>query len=131
MFPIEGARKVCAMPKQIRQEDNCIDYIEMSVTDIARSKQFYGSVFGWTFTDYGENYCEFTDGRIKGGFEKSTDVTCGGPLVVLYHADLESVLDKVKTSGGHITRHIFQFPGGERFQFCDPEGYELAVWRHT
>ena len=119
------------MPKQNSQENDCIDYIEMNVTDIGRAKQFYGTVFGWTFTDYGENYCEFNDGRMKGGFEKSDHVTTGGPLIVLYHADLEAVLQRVKASNGIISREIFQFPGGERFQFQDPEGYELAVWRYT
>jgi predicted enzyme related to lactoylglutathione lyase len=30
-----------------------IDNIEFNVADIARSKRFYGEVFGWQFTDYG------------------------------------------------------------------------------
>lgn len=38
----------------IRGKDRQIDNIEFNVGDIGRSKAFYGSVFGWTFTDYGE-----------------------------------------------------------------------------
>lgn len=115
--------------EQNRQEDNCIDYLELNVTDIARAKQFYGEAFGWTFTDYGPEYCEFTDGRMKGGFNGMDPVRPGGPLIVLYHSDLERARQNVVGAGGEITRPVFQFPGGERFQFTDPEGYELAVWR--
>ena len=45
-----------------------IDYVEFSVGDIARSRQFYGEAFGWSFKDYGPGYCEFSDGRLTGGF---------------------------------------------------------------
>lgn len=43
--------------------DRRIDYVEFNVSDIAASKAFYGGAFGWTFTDYGPEYCEFQDGR--------------------------------------------------------------------
>jgi predicted enzyme related to lactoylglutathione lyase len=33
--------------------DRQIDYVELNVGDIARSKKFYGGAFGWSFTDYG------------------------------------------------------------------------------
>ena len=54
--------------------DRQIDNIEFNVSDIARSKEFYGKAFGWRFTDYGPSYCEFTDGRLTGG------LTTGGPI---------------------------------------------------
>lgn len=43
-----------------RGKSNQIDNIEFNVADIARSKRFYGDVFGWTFTDYGPAYTEFS-----------------------------------------------------------------------
>ena len=45
-----------------------IDYIEFNVASTAASKAFYGGAFGWTFQDYGPDYCEFRDGRLTGGF---------------------------------------------------------------
>ena len=30
--------------------------------------------------------------------------------------------------GGTIVKPVFEFPGGRRFHFTDPDGYELAVW---
>ncbi|MEO1610251.1 MAG: VOC family protein [Pseudomonadota bacterium] len=112
-------------------QDRCINYIEFNVADITRSKKFYGQAFGWRFIDYGPNYCEFSDGHMKGGFDASGLVTRGGPLVVLYGNDLEKVLEDVEAAGGEIVKPIFEFPGGRRFHFNDPDGYELAVWSET
>ena len=109
--------------------DRKIDYIEFNVTDIARSKAFYGGAFGWTFTDYGPHYCEFQDGRLTGGFTTLAPVNAaGGPLVILFADDLEATLARVESAGGGIVKPIFEFPGGRRFQFADPDGSELAVW---
>lgn len=109
--------------------DRKIDYIEFNVADIAASKAFYGSAFGWTFTDYGPQYCEFRDGRLAGGFTTLMPVRAkGGPLVILFAADLEATLDRVERSGGRIVKPVYPFPGGRRFHFEDPDGYELAVW---
>ena len=105
-----------------------INYVEFPVRDIEKSKSFYGTAFNWTFTDYGPNYCEFNDGQMKGGFELSEEVHPGQPLVVLYSDDLERTQTNITNAGGTIVREIFDFPGGCRFHFTDPDGYELAVW---
>jgi predicted enzyme related to lactoylglutathione lyase len=117
------------MVEQNAQISNLIDYIEFNVADIERSKAFYEQAFGWTYVDYGPDYCEFNDGRMKGGFTTQDPVNTGGPLIVFYHDDLQSALANIVAAGGEITKEIFQFPGGERFQFKDLDGYELAVWR--
>jgi len=109
-------------------QDRCINYIEFNVSDISRSKSFYGEAFGWTFTDYGPSYCEFSDGHMKGGFDSSEPATKGGPLVILYARDLADVQRRIEAAGGEIVKPIFEFPGGRRFHFTDPDGYELAVW---
>jgi len=109
-------------------QDRRIDYIEFNVADIARSKDFYGAAFDWTFTDYGPDYCEFSDGHMKGGFDATGRVSLGGPLVVLFGADLPDIQGRIEAAGGTIVKPIFTFPGGRRFHFTDPDGYELAVW---
>ena len=109
------------------QNDRRIDYIEFSVTSVAEAKRFYGQAFGWSFEDYGPDYASFADGRLSGGFQ-AAQVGAGGPLVVIYAADLESQERRVKQAGGSIVRPIFSFPGGRRFHFTDPSGNELAVW---
>ncbi|KAB5625767.1 VOC family protein [Pseudomonas putida] len=112
----------------IRGQDRQIDNIEFNVTDIGRSKAFYGAVFGWTFTDYGPTYTEFSDGRLSGGFTTGEAVRPGGPLVILYADDLEATQRRAEAAGARISRATFDFPGGRRFHFIDPDGYELAVW---
>ena len=110
--------------------DRRIDNIEFAVSDIARSRAFYGAAFGWTFTDYGPAYCEFSDGRLTGGLAKGTP-TPGGPLVILYADDLAATQRRLEAAGARIAKPVFSFPGGRRFHFLDPDGYELAVWSDT
>lgn len=113
-------------------EDKRINYIELPSKDFSSTKAFYGKVFGWTFQDYGENYCAFNDGRLDGGFYRSSlrsDSTKeGAALVVLYADDLEATLKRITDADAEIWMEIFSFPGGRRFHFLDPSGNELAVW---
>ena len=111
-----------------REHDRRIDYIEFAVADVAVAKRFYGEVFGWKFTDYGPDYASFEDGPLTGGFSGGGSARPGGPLVVIYAADLEAVLEAVKAAGGKVIRPTYDFPGGRRFHFQDPSGHELAVW---
>ena len=110
------------------EKDKRIDYIELPVKDMNEAKKFYSEVFGWDFVDYGPDYASFNDGRLDGGFRKESSVQKGGPLVVFYATQLESIQTKIKDSGGIIVKDIFEFPGGRRFHFTDPSGNELAVW---
>jgi predicted enzyme related to lactoylglutathione lyase len=107
---------------------NQIDNIEFNVRDIERSKAFYEAAFGWTYTDFGPSYTEFTDGRLKGGFTTGEEIRPGGPLVILYADGLGLVQQRLEDAGATITRPVFAFPGGRRFHFKDLDGYELAVW---
>ena len=111
-----------------------MDYIEFPAIDIKATKRFYEGVFGWKFTDYGPSYTSFHDGRLGGGFNcESQPVGADGAktrgvLVVLYATSLDEVYGRVKAAGGKIVRETFEFPGGRRFHFADPNGNELAVW---
>ena len=105
-----------------------MDYVEFSVHDIARSKAFYGAVFGWSFVDYGPAYTSFTDNGLGGGFTTDGTPNPGGSLMVFHVDDLEAALARAKSAGAVIVKPIFSFPGGKRFQFRDPDGYEIAAW---
>lgn len=103
-------------------------YIELPVTDLAAAKAFYSQVFGWSFEDWGPEYCAFIDAGLDGGLAR-TDVppTRGGPIPIVYSDDLAASEAAVIAAGGVIVaRH--DFPGGTRFHFTDPAGNELAVW---
>ena len=114
--------------------DQRIDYVEFSFGEIARSRDFTARAFGWSFKDYGPSYCEFNDGRLTGGFALGGDGSSGGPskasgpLVIIYAHDLAETQRRVEEAGGKIVKPAYSFPGGRRFHFADPDGYELAVW---
>jgi uncharacterized protein len=107
-----------------------INYIEFDVVDMAQSKQFYEAAFGWKFNDYGGVYAGIQKhgGGEAGGLRLTAERASGGPLVILFSADLDRSLAAVRAAGGEITQEPFEFPGGRRFHFKDPSGYELAVW---
>jgi predicted enzyme related to lactoylglutathione lyase len=110
---------------------NTIDYIEAPSRALAETKKFFSALFDWKFEDYGPDYAAFDDGRMAGGFftaNKTASTDDGSPLIVFYHSDLASMLDKVKKLGGHITKDIFDFPGGRRFHFRAPGTGEFAIW---
>ncbi len=113
------------MPSEHKEDS--IDYVEFAAPEMDSMKAFYGSVFGWLFTDYGPDYADFETGSITGGFSRLADAG-SSPLVVLYARDLESKLKQIVDAGGEISRDILSFPGGRRFQFRDPCGNELAIW---
>ena len=108
-----------------------INYVEFPARDIAATKAFFTTVFGWAFEDFGPEYAAFSNQGVDGGFfksELSSSTGTGGALVVLYSDSLEQLLRKIEQAGGTIVRPIFQFPGGHRFHFTEPSGNELAVW---
>ena len=111
--------------------DQKINYIELPARDLDAVERFYKAAFGWTFTDYGPEYRAFNDGSMDGGFFKSdasSSSAKGAALVVLYADKLEQTRDTVVSCSGTLVRDIFDFPGGRRFHFADPNGNELAVW---
>ncbi len=103
-----------------------IDYIEFGTTDLPATRQFYQTVFGWKFTDYGPHYTSFEDGRLAGGFT-SDGIPGRSPLVVIYAADLAATRARVVAAGA-APFNDHEFPGGRRFHVVDPGGNEIAVW---
>jgi predicted enzyme related to lactoylglutathione lyase len=113
--------------------ENCrINYVELNVRDIDKAKAFYGKAFGWTFTDYGPQYTEFSDGAMKGGFTTQAPPSpAGGPLVVLYADKLEAARDSVLAAGGKIKLDIFAFPAGGAFISTTQTGMSWRSGRRT
>lgn len=108
-----------------------ISYVEFPARDIPATKEFFQSVFGWSFADFGPEYTTFTNQGLDGGFFKSglcSSTQRGAALVILYSNHLEKTQAKVEQAGGEISKPIFSFPGGRRFHFREPSGNELAVW---
>ncbi len=111
-----------------------LNYVEFGAKDLASTKSFFSSVFGWEFVDYGPEYTAFSNQGLDGGFFKAdccSQTVTGGALLVFYSSDIEATLNKVVQYGGEIVHPIFEFPGGCRFHFQEPSGNEFAVWSET
>mgnify|MGYP005989396895 CR=1 FL=1 len=108
-----------------------INYVEFPARDLAAAKQFFQEVFDWAFTDYGAEYTAFSNAGLKGGFYKAdlcSSTEKGAALIVFYSPVLEQTLTNIEKAGGIVVKPIFEFPGGRRFHFTDPNGNEFAVW---
>jgi len=108
-----------------------IDYLEFPAKDFEKTKTFFETVFGWSFTDFGPEYTAFKNAGIDGGFfksDQSVSTEKGSALIVFYSKDLEKTQAKIEAAEGKTLKPIFSFPGGRRFHFADPNGNEYAVW---
>jgi predicted enzyme related to lactoylglutathione lyase len=108
-----------------------INYVEFPAKNMAKTKLFFAKVFGWKFQDYGPDYCSFMEAGIDGGFFKAdmnVSTSNGSVLIVIYSESLEQSEETIIQSGGKIVQDIFDFPGGRRFHFTDPNNNEFAVW---
>ncbi len=103
-----------------------IDYVEIATRDVAASKRFFADLAGWEFVDHGEEYASFHDGRLDGGF--GIGDPAGGTLPILFMENLNTSRARVLELGATITKDIFSFPGGHRFECTDPGGAHFAIW---
>ena len=104
-----------------------LNYVELPVHDVAAAKSFYEAAFGWTMTAFGPTYAATLTGDTDVGLQGDPAEATKAPLPVIEVDDLEAALSAVEQAGGTLTRPIFAFPGGRRFQFLDPSGNEIAA----
>ena len=105
-----------------------IDYVEFSSPDLEETQSFFAKAFGWSFVQYGADYRDIQDAGLGGGIERGE---LRPPLIVLKADDLEIAFARVKAAGAEITKEIYAFPGGRRFEFREPGGNAMAVWNDS
>jgi uncharacterized protein len=103
------------------------DFLELPVTDIAAAQRFYAQAFGWELTAFGPTYACTLSGDIDVALQADGSERTAAPLMAVQVADLEAAFAAIERAGAIITRPIFAYPGGRRFQFRDPDGNELAA----
>lgn len=104
-----------------------IDYFELPSGAMASSKAFFGSAFGWSFTEYGPDYSEFADAGLVGGLTNEDEMS--RPFVGIRTDDIEAAVRAVEAAGGTVTRSVYDYPGGKRFFFREPGGVVLMVYQ--
>ena len=114
-----------------RARHHKINYIEFAANDLQATKDFFNTVFGWEFKDYGPEYTAYEGRGIDCGFFQAplaSKTENGAALPVFFSENLEESERRIVRAGGKIVREIFSFPGGRRFEFTEPSGNQLAVW---
>ena len=102
-----------------------IDYVEFYAAQLEVTQDFFAKAFGWEFIDYGPDYRDIQGAGTGGGLERSDTKT---PLIILRADDLQAAYDQITAAGARITKEIYTFPGGRRFEFLEPGGTAMAVW---
>jgi uncharacterized protein len=106
-----------------------LNYVEMPAKNLASSRAFYETAFGWSMTAYGPLYAATTTGDVDVGLDGDLAEASTSPLPVISVDDLDAALTAVVAAGGIVVKPIFAFPGGKRFHATDPHGNEIAVWQ--
>jgi predicted enzyme related to lactoylglutathione lyase len=111
-----------------------ICYIEIPATDIARSSEFYRSVFGWNIRKRGDGSIAFDDGV---GEVSGTWVLGRPPMSqvgLLIYVMVDSVLEtveKVKAAGGEIVQAIGADAPEITARFRDPGGNVMGLYQQS
>lgn len=114
---------------------NRIGHIEINVSDMEKAKEFYGGLFGWTFTPVGDDYTIFhIEGGVGGGLNLNTK-TAGDGAVRFYVEveDMPDALKRINAAGGQTVMKKTKIEAGKEDygyigQFRDPFGTTLGLW---
>ena len=106
-----------------------LDYFELPAAKLDEAADFYEAAFGWTLSRFGPTYAATTTGDIDIGLQGDSAEAPKAPLPVIRVDDIAAAAAAVEAAGGNIIRPVFDFPGGRRFHFRDPNGNEVAVWQ--
>ena len=121
---------------QLVREPGAFTWCELNTRDLAGSKAFYASVFGWDAVTSGEDspmpYTEFKLGgdSIAGMMEMGGHLPAEVPphwLVYVEVEDTDATVERVASLGGAVVVPGTDFPGGRFAILTDPQGANLGV----
>jgi predicted enzyme related to lactoylglutathione lyase len=119
--------------KEIAMAQQPFVHLELNTPDLAKAKEFYGNLFGWSFTDMdmgpGGIYSTFKPDKDPGGGMMSME---GAPTMWLAYVgvdDIRAATDKAKSLGAQVIRDSMPVPGHGIFSIItDPTGAMVALW---
>ncbi len=109
-----------------------ICYIEIPATDIARSAEFYGKVFGWRIRQRGDGRTAFDDGagEVSGTWVLGRPVASVPGLLLYVMVDsLAATVDLVVANGGEIVQAVGADAPEITARFRDPAGNLMGLSR--
>ena len=115
-----------------KQLNGKICYIELPATDIARSADFYGRVFGWNIRRRGDGNTAFDDatGEVSGAWVLGRPPAAAPGLLFYVMVDsVAATIEAVVANGGEVVQPI----GGDApeitARFRDPGGNVIGLYQ--
>jgi hypothetical protein len=109
-----------------------ICYIEMPATDIARSADFYGKVFGWKIRRRGDGSTAFDDGvgEVSGTWVLRRPPSAQPGLLIYIMVDsVADAIEAVVANGGEIVQPLGADAPEITARFRDPGGNVVGLYQ--
>jgi predicted enzyme related to lactoylglutathione lyase len=117
-------------------------HFEIPADDVARAKEFYGSIFEWELQDYPEMQYTIAmtvpvddkqmptqPGAINGGMMKRSNTTPSSPVLTIEVQSIDEALKKIEAGGGETVTPRTPIPNMGAFAyFKDTEGNTLGLF---
>jgi predicted enzyme related to lactoylglutathione lyase len=108
-------------------------HVELATTDVAKAKEFYGTLFDWQLEDIeGMDYTFINVGEGTGGGMMKT-VQPDSPSYWMAYVlvdDVAVATEKARSLGATICKGVTEVPGFGWFSvITDPTGATLALWQ--
>ncbi|HEX4606032.1 MAG TPA: VOC family protein [Candidatus Angelobacter sp.] len=119
MPPTYGNGKIC--------------YIEMPTTDVARSAEFYRTVFGWNVRRRGDGSTAFDDavGEVSGTWVLGRPPSVAPGLLIYVMVDsVAATIEVIVANGGEIVQPIGADAPEITARFRDPGGNVLGLYQN-
>ena len=110
-------------------------HVELSTTDVAKAKAFYGKLFSWKFEDFpmgAETYNLIQVGEGTGGgiMKQMIPNAPSAWLAYVQVDDIRAATDKAKLLGATIMRDVMEvMDAGSLSILRDPTGAMLGLWQ--
>ncbi len=107
-------------------------YIEIPATDVQRSAEFYGQVFGWRIRQRGDGATAFDDatGEVSGAWVQGRKPMAEVGLLLYIMVDsIAAAADKVVAQGGQIVQPIGVDAPEVTARFRDPAGNVIGLYQ--
>ena len=124
------------MAERSSYEPGTPSWIDLGTTDVAGAQSFYGSLFGWTFDDQGEEAGHYVmclkDGKPVAGMMQA-DPDSGMPVAWSSYVtvrDADATAAAVRDAGGQVLQEPFDvMTAGRMSVLMDPTGAVICTWQ--
>lgn len=124
-----------AAQSQTTAESSQLVFFELTVTDLARSKSFYGHVLGWTYSDSpSPDFVSIKGAGVAGGILRDPNKKPGNGDVKIFFAvqDISATLERAKQMGAEVLLGETRVsPTRTLAEFRDPDGNVMGIMREV